>query len=270
MKFPLILSFTFMMLFEEQAQNLNQLDVNGKKHGKWEMYLSVGWKNVSSSKDATYLRYTYYDHGTNLYPFGTLGTKRYKLLHEGDDEKQANGLKLMNGTYKWLDKKGRLLFLHQIKNGEYVLYQDYRKAGELKTEMDYSQKYMEQEHTYKMTTYDKRGKPTVFFHQQTDKWGWIAYQAFNEPDSVDSKEVRVVGDTIFTIDRWYYDGKLYNEMEKIYFKGKGRGVYDGIFHGKYLAWYGNGNKEHEGEYHFGRHSEDWKSWDTEGNLREKK
>ncbi len=250
-----------------QEQPLNQLDSLGKKHGRWEVYLTDQWKAVSKPEEATYLWYTHYDHGTNLYKFGEWAIKLLKLTHTGDKEKMVKGLKLMNGTYTWSTRKGRIVSTHELKDGFYILYQDFKKDGRLHTVMDYSQRLWEQPHTYKMTIWDKKGNAQVFFHEKTKKWGWIAYQAITPPDSISSVVIRTKGDTIYTRDKWYYQGKLYNEVEKIYFRNGGRGFYDGMFHGKYLAWYSNGNKEHKGYMKHGKAGEGWKSWNPDGTPR---
>jgi len=249
---------------------LNQFDKNDKKHGKWEIYESYQWQDMESPDDAHYLRYTFYDHGVDLNGMGQLAIKKNTIEHEGPVEEQIKGLKLMSGTYNVLDSKRRLLFVHELINGEYISYKEFNKSGKLKTEMDYLQGYMEQEHTYKVTTYNKSGKATVFFHQNTDKWGWIALQASYEPDSIATVELKTSGDTLFVSEKWFRNGRIDNEVEKIYFTDKGRGFFDGMYHGSYLAWYGNGNKEYDGVYHFGVHLPGWKSWNPDGTLREEK
>lgn len=55
-----------------QTEKLNQLDPNGKKEGKWIVYLDDYWNKVDSSK-ASYYRFTWYDHGVNIHPMGTGG-----------------------------------------------------------------------------------------------------------------------------------------------------------------------------------------------------
>lgn len=250
-------------------EQINQFDNNGKKHGLWEIYESAQWKDLPSPEGAEYIRYTYYDHGTDLSSMGQLAMKKHKIVHEGPKEETLKGLKLMSGTYKVYDPKGNLQFIHELKDGHYTAYKEFGKKGELKTDIDFTQRYMEQPHTYKITSYDKKGV-TVFFFQNTDKWGWLAYQAPFEPDSISKTELKTSGDTVFVSEKWYRNGRLDNEVEKIYFKDGGNGFFDGMYHGKYLAWYGNGNKEHEGIYRYGMPLVGWKSWNADGTLREEK
>ena len=250
-----------------QNTSINQLDSLGKKHGKWEVYLTHQWKVVPDSVDAKYLWYTHYDHGTNLYLFGEWAVRFLKLTHDGSKETLVNGLKVMNGKYTWTTRSGRVISTHELKYGHYVLYEDFKTDGRLHTKIDYTQKLWEQPHTYKMTTWDRKGREEYFFHEKTKTKGWIAYQAVTQPDSISSKVLKISGDTVFTLERWFYYGKLYNEVEKVYFKGKGKGFFDGMFHGKYLAWYGNGNREHEGNYRFGQLETGWQSWEIDGTFR---
>src|SRR6478735_7238402 len=88
-------------LISAQSTPVNQPDSLGKKNGKWCVYLDKDWKKTNDSTSALYLRYTYYDHGTNIYPMGPCGGKGYKL------QATTTG-KLLNGEYKWYDAKGRL------------------------------------------------------------------------------------------------------------------------------------------------------------------
>ncbi len=247
---------------------MNQFDSNGKKDGKWTVFLDARWNQLKDSSQAVYYRYTYFDHGINTIPMSPRGMrpKAKAETPEGEDLRPGEPI-AMNGVYKWFDPKGKVGMMQEFKDGEMVAYKDYRRNGKLRQEIDFTQKYLEEPYTYQIWFTDKKGNRTRYFHQKTKKWGWVDYQAPYEPDSIATIELKTIGDTLFLSEKWYRNGKVDNEVEKIYFEGKGRGFFDGMYHGKYLAWYGNGNKEHEGVYRFGKPLEGWKSWNPDGTTR---
>jgi hypothetical protein len=72
----------FVFLFQVAvclSQETNKYDENGKRHGKWLVYLDNNWKRIDDSTIASYKKYTYYDHGVNIYPMGPSGKKGYRL-----------------------------------------------------------------------------------------------------------------------------------------------------------------------------------------------
>src|SRR5688572_16648953 len=100
-KIFLLLAFiTAGFALQAQTAAINQVDENGEKNGKWIVYWDENWDQVDSAS-ATYIRYTYYDHGVNLYPMGSAGGNKFKLEKPGED-------KLLHGEYKWYDGKGKL------------------------------------------------------------------------------------------------------------------------------------------------------------------
>ena len=79
-----ILAFIFTIVLglttvHKQIEPLNKLDGDGKKDGKWIVYLDNNWKHIDDSTNAIYYRYTFYSHGTNLNPMGPCGGKGWKL-----------------------------------------------------------------------------------------------------------------------------------------------------------------------------------------------
>jgi len=82
-----IIVLTMTSLIFGQTSGLNQMDAKGKKDGKWVVYLDKDWKKVDDSTKALYCRYTYFDHGTNIYPMGPCGGKGYKLEPSSADTK---------------------------------------------------------------------------------------------------------------------------------------------------------------------------------------
>jgi len=99
MKRKLILTtflLTMTIFFVGQTSGLNKFDSNGKKDGKWIVYLDRNWKKVDDSTKAIFFRYTYFDHGVNIYPMGECGGKGYKL----EPGTVSNKAILLDGEYK--------------------------------------------------------------------------------------------------------------------------------------------------------------------------
>jgi len=137
-----------------QTSDLNQMDAKGKKDGRWTVYLDKDWKKVEDSTKALYCRYTYFDHGTNIYPMGLCGNKGYKLESSSVDGKKNT---ILDGEYKWFDANGKLSSVHVFKNGEYVSCKEYFPTGELSQHYDYTKKCEGQPHGWAVTVYDKQG-----------------------------------------------------------------------------------------------------------------
>lgn len=148
----IILVMTTLVL--GQTLSLNRLDTKGKKDGKWIVYLDINWKKVDDSTKALYCRYTYFDHGTNIYPMGPCGGKGYKLEPGPTHNKM---IILLDGEYKWFDANGKLSSVHVLKNGEYVSCKEYFSTGELSQHFDYTKKCEGQPHGWSVTVYDKKG-----------------------------------------------------------------------------------------------------------------
>jgi len=151
MKIKSILTILLLTITTVIFAQSNQLDGDGRKNGKWIVYLDKNWKNIDDSTKAIYYRYTYYASGTNLYPMGKWGKKKFKL--EGDTTS-----KLLNGEYKWYDNDGKLSSVHVFKNGEYISWKEYYKNGNLSQHVDYTKKGDCQEHGWTFYNYDKEGK----------------------------------------------------------------------------------------------------------------
>lgn len=152
--FSILITLIIVLSSNSQTKNYNQLDSAGKKHGKWVVYLNQYWKKVTDSSAASYFRYTYYDHGVNIYPMGPCGKKGYRLE---SNLKQSNQLNLLDGEYKWYDSKGRLSSIHVFKNGEYISCKEFYTSGELNQLFDYTKKCENSEHGWQVSVYDKKG-----------------------------------------------------------------------------------------------------------------
>jgi hypothetical protein len=159
--------------FAQQAQ-LNQRDSAGKKDGKWIVYLDDIWKEVKDSSDAKYYRYTYYDHGENLYPMGPCGRKKWRLEAPTDSLHKNEKIKLLDGEYKWYDADGRLSSAHSLSKGEYLHCREFYPSGKLEQHFDYTMKWNEQPHTWHITIYDKNDKAKKYYFRNGVN-GWMGY-----------------------------------------------------------------------------------------------
>lgn len=160
-----------------QNNTVNQFDSNGKKHGTWIEYLNAKWKVMKDSSRAVYCAYNYYDHGENTYriSFGDESRIHYKLEHTGNKQ-EDNKIKILDGEYKWLDKKGRTVSIDSFKNGEHVWSKYFKKlTGKLHVYYDFTKKYNKQPHTYYIEIYDKKGN-VKHCYMRKDRSGWCAYE----------------------------------------------------------------------------------------------
>lgn len=164
----LFLGLTFHLF--AQTEKLNQFDSDGKKDGKWTVYLDANWNKVDSSK-AAYFRYTWFDHGVNLHPMGTGGGKKYKMESSPNRSSQTGKVKILDGEYKWYNGKGQLKYVHVFKNGEYILYKEFYSTGELQTFFDYTKICEGQPHSWTAFLYDKKGNLTITSPTCKDKNG---------------------------------------------------------------------------------------------------
>ena len=151
-----------------QTEPLNQLTSDGKKDGKWILYLDSKGDKVKDSTTAVYWRYTYYDHGIHIYPMGGFTGKKGEI--GSPDNKQAGKIKMLDGEYKCYEN-GKLKFIHTFKEGEYISYKEYFSSGQLCTYFDYTKHFDGQPHSWYMYTYDKTGKATYEGWVKKDEQG---------------------------------------------------------------------------------------------------
>jgi hypothetical protein len=171
MKKQLLLLCMLITTLLAQSQELNKLDDKGKKHGKHVRYLDKLWNVVEDSTKAVYFRYTFYDHGVNVHPMGAGGgNKLWKMKSTIDTSKQV-GIKILDGEYKWLDPKGRMIFWHCLKNGEYVWYKEYYETGELQSFFDYTKHAEGQPWSWYMIVYNKDGSIKLEEYTKKDSKG---------------------------------------------------------------------------------------------------
>jgi antitoxin component YwqK of YwqJK toxin-antitoxin module len=158
MKTRSLLSFLFLLqgtFFFGQAQALNGRDADGRRDGRWLIYLDKEWRKVEDSTRARYSRFTYFDHGTNIYPIGPSGGENYRMESAST---ATSRISLLDGEYKWYDPQGNLHSQHVFKNGEYISCKEYLPTGELHRVFDYTKKCKGQSHGWTMEVYSKKGK----------------------------------------------------------------------------------------------------------------
>jgi len=165
MKVKIFLSFFCLgfSILSYSQEKINQLDKDGKNDGRWLVRLDDHWLIPKDTDKAVYCRYNFFDHGLNLNPMGAGGGKGWKCISTVNSTQYIGKMKLLDGEYKWYDKKGRLIFIHVLKNGEYVSYKEFYKSGELHEYFDYT-KHQGQPHSYYIYLYDKKGKVKYEFN----------------------------------------------------------------------------------------------------------
>ncbi|MBI3511896.1 MAG: hypothetical protein HY064_14640 [Bacteroidetes bacterium] len=155
----LLIIFCFFSKLFSQPASIDQRDSSGKKNGKWKVYWDASWHEVKDSAKAVYYRYTFYDHGEDVYPMGPRD-KKWKLV-ASTETKSGGKLILLDGEYKWYDEKGILRDDDVFKNGEYVSYKWYYSTGELNQFFDYGNHWQDQTMSWHIFEYDKTGKVTT-------------------------------------------------------------------------------------------------------------
>lgn len=156
--FSLLLFSSITLLFYGQTEKLNQFDANGKKDGKWIVWLDKDWKLAKDSMAAVYFRYNYWDHGNNLYPMGSFGgSYKLQIVSENSKIKKGNA-KLLDGEYKWVNEKGHMFADHILKEGVYLEWKQYYKNGNLETHFDYTKTCDDGPHRCSIYLYNKAGK----------------------------------------------------------------------------------------------------------------
>jgi hypothetical protein len=139
-----------------QEDKINQRDDKGEKHGKWIIWLDDNWAHTDSAK-AVYKRYTYYEHGSNVYMMGPIKSKKGRLECSTNNIAQAGKIVLLDGEYKSYNEKGKLSIVFLIEDGWFVKYTEYRSDGTLDQIFDYTKHYEDQEHSWLMQGYKKDG-----------------------------------------------------------------------------------------------------------------
>lgn len=172
------ISFVLLALTARAPAQLNQYDAQHKKHGPWLVYLNSWWKEVSDSTRATYRKYTWYDHGENLYPMGPRD-KHWKLVHKDSSDADSSRIRLLNGAYTWIDKKGVTRGIDVFRKGQYVLYKWFYPSGKLNQVFDYTKKWKGQEHTWLASEYDRQGR-VKHFAMRKGPQGWLFYPTSSE------------------------------------------------------------------------------------------
>lgn len=168
----ILLLFTFNVTIS-QVEQLNQFDANGKKDGKWIVWLDKDWRLAKDSMSAVYFRYNYFDHGSNLYPMGPCGGSGYTLQVINSGATKKGNAELLDGVYNWVNIKGHIRSTHVLKNGIYVSCKEFYSNGQLETHFDYTKKCEGQAHSSYTHCYDKKGNLKGSFpFCKDEKSGW--------------------------------------------------------------------------------------------------
>lgn len=139
-----------------QTGSWNQYDANGKKHGKWIVWLDKNWHLAKDSANAVYFRYNYFNHGANVYAMGPWGGRLE--ARSNSSVKKGNAV-ILDGEYKWYNSKGQLVCEHVLKEGWYVSFKEYYPStGKLQTFFDYTEHDKGQQYSYSMSTYNRKGE----------------------------------------------------------------------------------------------------------------
>ena len=187
---PLLLFFCLSVLCYSQTQKLNQLDSLGKKNGVWIEYLNVKWKVLKDSSRAVYWGYNYYDHGDNTFRIAFGGMHRlHHKLEVVSNNNQKSRIKMLDGEYKWYDRRGRIVSVDSFANGDHVFAKYYawemfgsaylfgynkKRTGKLLEYDDYRKKYKDEPFTYYIERFDKKGNVSHYYTRKA-KYGWMAY-----------------------------------------------------------------------------------------------
>lgn len=167
----LFFALAISQFLSAQNSGLNQLDKDGKKDGKWVVYLDKNWKRMDDSSTAIYCRYTYYDHGTNIIPMGECGGSGFRLEKTGITTAATSNSKLLNGEYTWFDDKGILSSVHNFYDGEYISCKEYFNNGQVNQHFDYTKGCAGEAHSWTVYIYDKSGQLTQSLPTCKDKNG---------------------------------------------------------------------------------------------------
>ena len=118
---------------------------------------------------------------------GSLFGKEYKLHKKlevsNSDNRSIGKLKILDGEYKWLDKKGRTVSVDYFKNGEHIWSKMYfwdrldeylgfhkKMTGKLGAYYYFTKTYKNQPNTYYMEVYDKNGSTFYYYTRKIDHW----------------------------------------------------------------------------------------------------
>ncbi len=121
--------FTLSLLALGQT-SINQLDTLGKRHGKWQIYLDDRWREVEDSTQAYYSKYAYYDHGKFTHHMFK-AKKKWKLEPPEGFIPQKGKPQLLEGTFKRINKKGKVMSIEEFHNGWYTSSKSFYPSGEL-------------------------------------------------------------------------------------------------------------------------------------------
>lgn len=158
--------FTFIMIVGtffsfSQSDHLNRLDSNDDKMSWWIIYLDNNLKQLDGITYATHCRRTYYkggfDNNNNNNNTGRIEYDKNPIQFPENDPIKLRGLNLLNDTYTSKYKNGQIHYSLSAKNGILWKYKDFYSNRQLKTRMNYSEKFGTPLRNY-IKAYDKEDK----------------------------------------------------------------------------------------------------------------
>jgi len=176
---PLLLIFALnsILIFVQPAKSQTSYIDNDKKTIE---YLNANWKVVPDKRDAVFLRYVSFPERKEIF----YSSKKRLESDSSTIIKSIDGIIILNGEYKWYDKKDRLMFHDKYENGERVWGKTYiwgifgkrHKGKSIHEYFDYTKKYDNQPNTFYSEMYDKKGNKTMWYLRQGKK-GYKYYSA---------------------------------------------------------------------------------------------
>ena len=175
-KITLFFVFLAHISFSQLPNSLNQKNDKGEKCGFWVVYLTDRLIPIKDSTNAFYFAYKFFD-GDYIDNIDLIWERKKasKLVIDG-----ATGIKgkpiLLNGDFKFYDKKGRLSWEETYKDGRPLMLQTFTfdKKGEcsLHEIIDYSKRYNSQIGSYYFEQYGYSNKllEGKYYRRQNSKW----------------------------------------------------------------------------------------------------
>ena len=185
-KHILTVAFYFLIISATAQFNSDTINkkVNAQKAGYWLYFFTDILVPTKDTNEACYYAYLYYDNGYSWDGFYCGSSSAYrksaiKVEREGEQGKKGAPA-LLNGRFKYYDKRGNLIRDESYTNGFPGYFVDYTfsKKGVFKgkTIIDNSKKHKGQLCSFYMEVYTEKNelKENFFFGKNNkEKWGVI-------------------------------------------------------------------------------------------------
>lgn len=165
---------TFRLPCLSQDNKINQFDSQGRRNGKWLIYVDKNWKAVKDTNIASFKLYELFLNGKSNYHL--IGKRK----HTGNLGSKIDTInKLLDGEYKWYDKQGILTDWYIFKKGDIVMQKHYSKNGDILDYSDYNITYDNEPYSFGMYLRDYRKSQSnvyTFFIYRKGNSGWAMYE----------------------------------------------------------------------------------------------